>query len=76
MEEARKVIERLERIDELRRAEAPAPTLLAEVRALLSEGEAWLAVERAGELAGAAAALRSCRERLAPPQEVVPEAAL
>jgi hypothetical protein len=47
VEEARRVIERLERIDELRRAEAPAPVLLAEVRSLLAEGERWLAVEHA-----------------------------
>jgi hypothetical protein len=76
MEEARKVIERLERIDELRQARAPARTLLAEVRALLAEGEEWLASERAGDLTEAAAALTSCRQRLARPEEVVPEAAL
>jgi hypothetical protein len=47
VEEARRVIERLERIEELRRAEAPAPVLLAEVRSLLAEGERWLSVEHA-----------------------------
>lgn len=48
MDEARRVIERLERIEELRRAEAPPPVLLDEVRGLLAEGERWLAVEHAG----------------------------
>ena len=60
MEEARKVIERLERIEELRRAEAPAAALLAEVRQLLREAEAWLVAEGPG--GGAAlAALDRCR---------------
>lgn len=48
VDEARRVIERLERIDELRRAEAPPPVLLAEVRSLLAEGERWLAAEHEG----------------------------
>jgi hypothetical protein len=45
MEEARRVIARLERIEELRRADAPAGVLLGEVRRLLAEGERWLAAE-------------------------------
>ncbi len=62
MDEARRVIERLERIDELRRAEAPAPVLLAEVRSLLVEGERWLAADRA--YGSAQAALERCRASL------------
>jgi hypothetical protein len=63
MDEARKVIERLERIEAMRRGEAPPTVLLAEVRALLQDGEAWLAAEgRATE--GAEAALDRCRERI------------
>ena len=48
MDEARQVAERLRRIEELRDAEAAAGQLIGELRALLSEGEAWLAAERAG----------------------------
>jgi hypothetical protein len=48
MEEARRVIERLERIDDLRRGGAPADVLLDEVRGLLRDGERWLAAERPG----------------------------
>lgn len=47
MDEARQVIERLERIDALKGGGAEAPELLAEVRLLLAEGERWLAAERA-----------------------------
>jgi hypothetical protein len=63
VEEARAILERLERIEALRRDEAPAGVLLAEVRALLSEAEAWVAAEGAGE--PASAALERCREALA-----------
>lgn len=64
MDEARRVIERLERIEALRRAEAPATVLLAEVRSLLAEGESWLAAERAAGADGAHAALERCRASL------------
>lgn len=77
MEEARKVIQRLERIEALRSAQAPAEELLGEVRQLLSEGEAWLAAERRGGArqaaegvtdgrvtGAAAAALEGCRATL------------
>jgi hypothetical protein len=60
MDEARAVIERLERIDVLEREGAPAEALLAEVRELLREGEAWIAAEGAGADA-AAEALARCR---------------
>ena len=64
MEEARRVIHRLERIEQLRRADAPAAVLLEQVRRLLAEGEAWLAVEAREGGAGARAALEDLRERL------------
>jgi hypothetical protein len=41
MDEARAVIERLDRIDALEREGAPPETLLAELRALVREAEAW-----------------------------------
>jgi hypothetical protein len=70
MDEARRVIERLERIEVLRRREAPAAALLAEVRGLLHDGEAWLAAEREAPR-GAEAALNRCRERLRDDGEVM-----
>lgn len=45
MEEARRVIERLERIETLDRATADPAELLAEVRGLLHDAEAWVRVE-------------------------------
>lgn len=48
MDEARRVIDRLDRIEELKRSGAAAPELLDQVRRLLREGEDWLEVERAG----------------------------
>ena len=58
MDEARLVIERLERIDALRREGAPASDLLAEVRGLLVEGERWLAAEKPDEVERARAIVR------------------
>jgi hypothetical protein len=84
MDEARTVIRRLERIDELRSAHAPAAELLGEVRQLLAEGEAWIAAENRGAMPGvagavgglptdgAAVALAGCRELLAGREEAVP----
>ncbi len=54
---------RLERIEQLDRDGAPPGALLEEVRSLLREAEAWLAVE-AGADGGAAAALEGCRAAL------------
>jgi hypothetical protein len=71
MNEARRVIERLERIESLQRAEAPASALLPEVRGLLRDGEAWLAVE-GRDTEPAAAALERCRGRLAEGEGVRP----
>jgi len=60
VDEARAVIHRLERIEALEREGAGPKQLLAEVRELLREGEAWLETERGGaELA--AEALERCR---------------
>jgi hypothetical protein len=42
VEKEHAVYERLERIDGLRREDAPADVLLDEVRALLSEAEDWI----------------------------------
>jgi hypothetical protein len=64
MDEARRVLERLERIERLRDGGAPGSVLLGEVRALLFEGERWLASERPDGLEGATAALERCRARL------------
>lgn len=60
MHEALAVLHRLERIEALEREGAPARSMLAEVRALLAEAEAWLAAERGGtDLAEQA--LQRCR---------------
>lgn len=77
MDEARTIIRRLERIEALQCSHAPAAALLAEVRQLLCEGEAWLAAEQrasrsesapggtGGEATdGAKAALADCRATL------------
>ena len=63
VEQARAVLDRLERIDALRIADAPAGVLLDEVRSLLSEAEAWAAADRAG--GRAEEALERCRDALA-----------
>lgn len=51
VEQARAVLERLERIEALRREDAPAGMLLGEVRALLAEAESWVDEEQAGPAA-------------------------
>jgi hypothetical protein len=66
VDEARRVLERLERIDRLRSAGGSRTVLLAEVRKLLQEGEAWLAAEP-NETERARHALESCRRRLDEP---------
>jgi hypothetical protein len=45
MEEARRVLERLERIDALEGAGAAPQELLGELRELLREAEAWARIE-------------------------------
>ena len=58
------ILQRLEQIERLEREEAPAEVLLAEVRALLAEAEAWVRSEaRSDERAEAAVqALRTAVE--------------
>ena len=51
MDEARAVVERLNRIEALDREGAPAATLLAELRELVREAEAWVQVEHEPERA-------------------------
>ena len=53
MEEARRVIERLERIEALDRSSAGTAELLEELRGLLHDAEAWLRIE-GGDAAEAA----------------------
>jgi hypothetical protein len=61
MDEARAVLARLDRIDALERERAPAEVLLAEVRALLTEAEAWVRTEPEGT-DRALDALERCRK--------------
>jgi hypothetical protein len=62
VDEARAVTERLNRIEVLEREHAPAQTLLAELRELVREAEAWVRSE--GEPARAAAAVERCKDAL------------
>jgi len=59
VDEARAVIERLERIEALDRSGAARRELLAELRALLEEAEAWTRAEGGGAGAHAVDGLRS-----------------
>ena len=84
MDEARRVIERLEEIERLRRSGAAPDALLAEVRGLLADGERWLSAERPEGLDDAQAALERFRAGLddgqagadTPPEGVVAGTAL
>ena len=71
MDEARRILERLERIDALRRDGAPAADLLAEVRNLLAEGERWLAAEKPEDVERVRAALAECQAVLVSGSEEV-----
>jgi hypothetical protein len=62
VEKERAILERLERIDGLRREDAPAGVLLDEVRALLSDAEDWVREE--GVPDRAARAVERSREAL------------
>lgn len=64
MDEARAVLERLERIEILDREGAPATLMLAEVRELLREAETWSKAE--GD-ARASAAVERTKKALAQP---------
>jgi hypothetical protein len=59
VDEARAVLERLERIEELDRAGAARAELLDELRALLHEAEAWSRTEGGGAGVRAVDGLRS-----------------
>ena len=63
MEEAGHVLERLERIDALRAADAPAAELLAELRSLVDEAQQWARVEGGENGEAAAARLREALAR-------------
>ena len=62
MDEARAVLRRLERIEQLDRHDAPAGELVAELRALVRDAETWLRAEP--EPQGAVEALATCRGAL------------
>jgi hypothetical protein len=62
MEEARRVLERLGRIEQLEREHASSGVLLGELRELVREAEDWLRTER--EPGRAAPALERCRTAL------------
>jgi hypothetical protein len=62
MDEARAVIERLNRIEALDRDGAPAATLLAELRELVREAETWVQVEH--EPDRAVSAVERCKAAL------------
>ena len=59
MDESHAILERLERIEALDRAGATAPELVAELRALLLEAEAWSRSEGGEEGARAVEELRA-----------------
>ena len=63
MEEARRVLERLARIEQLGQECAPSGELLDQLRELVREAEAWLRAEP--EPAEAVTALARCRAALA-----------
>ena len=62
MEKERTILERLERIEGLRREDAPARILLDEVRALLAEAEDWVREDEVPDRA--ARAVERTREAL------------
>ena len=64
MDEARAVLQRLDRIEAREQEGASVRSVLAEVHALLAEAEAWVASERDGtDLAKQA--LQRCRDAVA-----------
>jgi hypothetical protein len=67
MEEARRVLKRLARIEELEREQVPAGELLGELRELVREAEAWARAERQGDRA--IRAVERCRSALAAEQQ-------
>ena len=71
MDEARAVIDRLERIEAMDRAGADAPSLLAELRELVREATEWADVEDDPEARAAAEALLVADRRGAARDEVL-----
>ena len=67
MDEARSVLERLERIEALERRGSPAGPMLAELRELVVEAEAWVRVEP-GPTDGAQDAIARLRQAVAEPE--------
>jgi hypothetical protein len=67
MDEARRVIERLERIEALDRSAASPVEVLAEVRGLLEDAEAWVRVEGGDAADEAVIRLREALSRDAVP---------
>jgi hypothetical protein len=67
MEETRRVLERLERIEALDRARTAPSDLLAELQALLAEAEAWARAEHPVP-EEAIEAVDRIRERLSRPE--------
>ena len=67
MYEARRVLERLERIEELDRTTASPEELLDEVRGLLRDAEAWVRVEGGDAADDAVTRLREALARDAMP---------
>jgi hypothetical protein len=63
MEEARRVLERLDRIESMQKADAGPAELLAELRALLTEAEEWARAEGGAAGEHAAARLRASLSR-------------
>jgi hypothetical protein len=63
MEEARRVLARLDRIEALERDRALPGELLGELRSLLEEAEAWVRTER-GVPETATDAVERCRQML------------
>ncbi|HEY7732347.1 MAG TPA: hypothetical protein VH950_15820 [Gaiellaceae bacterium] len=63
MDEARTVLERLERIDTLQQTGSPPSELLDELRALVREAEAWSRAEGGDAGADAVGRLRSALAR-------------
>jgi hypothetical protein len=68
VEKERALLERLDRIDGLRRGDAPASVLLDEVRSLLAEAEEWVQKDSAAR-ARAAEAIERGRSALAAGEE-------
>jgi hypothetical protein len=63
VDESRAILERLARIEALDRRGAPPPALLAELRALLGEAEAWAGREGGEAETRAVARLRDALAR-------------